>query len=64
MATPAASLICPTCYFVTSLPPAHCPLCGDTMMMEVAGEDPAGDALLELPWVEPWLASEEAVHGG
>jgi hypothetical protein len=33
-------------------------------MMEVAGEDPAGDALLDLPWVEPWLASEEAVHGG
>ena len=63
MATPAPNLTCPTCYFVTSLPPANCPLCGDTMM-EAAGEDQDADALLDLPWAEPWLASEEAVHDG
>ncbi len=55
---PAHDLTCPACYFVTSLPPAICPLCG-TEMMEADGQAAAAESLVELPWIEPWLATED-----
>ena len=59
MAAAKPAWICPTCCFVTGLPPAICPLCGD-QMMEVSDEDPAAEDLVNLPLIESWLTSGEA----
>lgn len=55
---PARDLICPTCYFVTNLPPPICPFCG-TEMMGADGEDVAASTCADLPWIEAWVATED-----
>jgi predicted amidophosphoribosyltransferase len=54
------NLICPTCSFETSLPPAICPLCGDAMN---SAEEPCERSIpLTLSLVDPWFTKDIALQ--
>ena len=50
-------LVCHTCGFVTGLPPAVCPLCGDTM--EATNEAPKPDLSAALPPTDLWAVGPD-----